>query len=202
MQNHTTQQHITELSLYSSAGERKYVNADEQVRFLDAASHHDPRTETLCMLLTYTGCRISEALALSASSVQTSSKVISIRSLKKRNKVVIREVPVPTILIEQFVDVFELTSPDDHRSHPSQPFWTWKRTWSWVQVKRVMAEAGIAGLHATPKGLRHGFGVRAVQSGIPLNLVQKWLGHAQLSTTAIYANAVGPEEHAIAMRMW
>ena len=50
--------------------------------------------------------------------------------------------------------------------------------------------------------LRHGFGVAAVTAGVPLNLVQKWLGHAQLSTTAIYADAVGEEEHAIAVRMW
>ena len=34
------------------------------------------------------------------------------------------------------------------------------------------------------------------------SLVQKWLGHAQLSTTAIYADAVGEEEHSIASRMW
>ena len=41
-----------------------------------------------------------------------------------------------------------------------------------------------------------------VSAGIPLNLVQKWLGHAQLSTTAIYADAVGEEEQSIASRMW
>jgi len=41
-----------------------------------------------------------------------------------------------------------------------------------------------------------------VSAGIPLNLVQKWLGHAQLTTTAIYANAVGAEEKDIARRMW
>ena len=29
-------------------------------------------------------------------------------------------------------------------------------------------------------------------------MVQKWLGHAQLTTTAIYANAVGEEEQSIA----
>ena len=29
-----------------------------------------------------------------------------------------------------------------------------------------------------------------------------WLGHAQLTTTAIYANAVGEEEQSIAARMW
>lgn len=34
------------------------------------------------------------------------------------------------------------------------------------------------------------------------HLMQKWLGHAQLSTTAIYANAVGAEEQSIAARMW
>ena len=62
-----------------------------------------------------------------------------------------------------------------------------------------MARAGVRGPQASPKGLRHGFGVAAVTAGVPLNLVQKWLGHAQLSTTAIYADAVGEEEHAITL---
>jgi site-specific recombinase XerD len=44
--------------------------------------------------------------------------------------------------------------------------------------------------------------VAAVTAGIPLNLVQKWLGHAPLSTTAVYASAVGAEEKDIAKRMW
>jgi site-specific recombinase XerD len=64
----------------------------------------------------------------------------------------------------------------------------------WRAVHAVMAAAGLDGVAASPKGLRHGFGVAAVTAGIPLNLVQKWLGHAQLSTTAVYANAVGAEE--------
>ena len=67
----------------------------------------------------------------------------------------------------------------------------------------VIAAAGIPdGPHACSKGLRHGFGVQAVSRGIALNMVQKWLGHAQLTTTAIYANAVGEEEQSIAARMW
>jgi integrase/recombinase XerD len=41
----------------------------------------------------------------------------------------------------------------------------------------------------------------AVSAGIPLNLEQNWLGHAQLSTTAVYSNAVGAEEKDIARRM-
>jgi integrase/recombinase XerD len=41
-----------------------------------------------------------------------------------------------------------------------------------------------------------------MQASIPLNLVQRWMGHAQLSTTAIYAEAMGKEERDIAARMW
>lgn len=33
-------------------------------------------------------------------------------------------------------------------------------------------------------------------------MLQKWLGHAQLTTTATYADAIGPEERDIAARMW
>ena len=65
-----------------------------------------------------------------------------------------------------------------------------------------MTAAKVSGLHATPKDLRHGFGIKAVTSGVPLNMVQKWLGHAQLSTTAIYADASGSEATQLAERMW
>ena len=67
------------------------------------------------------------------------------------------------------------------------------------------------GLHAAgesfpgpghPKGLRHAFAISALQAGVPINFVRKWLGHARLSTTEIYADAVGEEEHAIAERFW
>ena len=66
---------------------------------------------------------------------------------------------------------------------------------------RVFDDARISGPHATPRGLRHAFGVIGVQK-VPLNMVQKWMGHAQLSTTAIYADAVGEEEARLATRMW
>jgi hypothetical protein len=68
---------------------------------------------------------------------------------------------------------------------------------AYTRVIEVMAAAGIAGPQASPKGLRHGFGVACIEKGIPLNLVQRWLGHAQLATTAIYADAMGEEERGI-----
>jgi integrase/recombinase XerD len=44
--------------------------------------------------------------------------------------------------------------------------------------------------------------VQAVSRGIAPSMLQKYLGHAQLTTTAIYPSAVGEEEQGIAARMW
>jgi hypothetical protein len=40
-----------------------------------------------------------------------------------------------------------------------------------------MQSVGIAGLHATLKGLRHGLGIEAVVSNVALNVAQKRLRH-------------------------
>ncbi|MCC7250459.1 site-specific integrase [Hyphomicrobium sp.] len=192
--------HYGHASLYSGTGLRKYLTRDERARFL-AASLAVQRSDlrTLCLTLAYTGCRISEALALTAASVQAAEGIVAIRTLKKRNGlVVVREVPIPPLLIAEFERVHGLSS-----SHPLQRLWPLSRGRAWQLVKEVMAEAGIqAGIHATPKGLRHGFGLHAIRCGIPINLVQRWLGHASMTTTAIYLQAVGAEEREIAARMW
>ena len=36
---------------------------------------------------------------------------------------------------------------------------------------------------------------------VPLNVLQKWLGHAALSMIAVYAGTTGPEAKQIAERM-
>jgi integrase/recombinase XerD len=63
-----------------------------------------------------------------------------------------------------------------------------------------MMLAEVVGKVACPRGLRHAFGVGSLQAGVPLNLVQRWLGHARISTTAICAAASGPEEIGFANR--
>lgn len=188
-------QHQQHRSLYAADGRRKYLNLDERRAFLKAAAQQDHATRTLCLTLAYTGCRISEVLSLSLSSVQPVANLIAIRSLKKRGKVVVREIPVPSQLVSALLRGRKHDCPD-------RPLWSFGRTLAWRRVKDVMAKAGISGLQASPRGLRHGFAVSAVLSGVPLTLVQKWLGHASLTTTAIYADVVGPEERAMASRMW
>ncbi len=189
---------LTNASLYSPQGRRKYLTPLERSRFIVSAMQHPrPEVQTFCLVLAYTGCRISEALALFSASIEPDEAFIAIRSLKKRKKTyVIRQVPVPSSLIQSLQQTHPLMSAGTR-------LWTWSRSRAWQLVKAVMADAQIPpGLHATPKGLRHGFGVHAVRNGIPLNLVQRWMGHASLTTTAIYLEVMGEEEREIAQRMW
>jgi site-specific recombinase XerD len=52
------------------------------------------------------------------------------------------------------------------------------------------------------KGLRHAFGIKAISCGVPINTLQQLFGHAQLSTTSINADAMGPEKRQLVERMW
>jgi integrase/recombinase XerD len=191
------------MQLHTADGARKYLTAGERDAFLRAAEQAERQARTLCMTLAFSGCRLSEALALTADRVDLVAGVLIFESLKKRRSGLYRAVPVPPALLEALDLVHGIRERQSRRGKGrDERLWPWSRMTGWRAVHAVMDAAGLSGPHASPKGLRHGFGVAAVSAGIPLNLIQKWLGHAQLSTTAIYADAIGAEEQGIARRMW
>lgn len=65
-----------------------------------------------------------------------------------------------------------------------------------------MATAGISGIRACARGLRHSYGVHAILSRVPVTSLQTWMGHTCLETTKRYLVIGGPEEDQIAERMW
>jgi integrase/recombinase XerD len=191
------------MRLYDCRGQRKYLTPAEQQEFLQAAQDAPEKVRSFCATLAYTGCRISEALALTADRVDLGDGVLIFESLKKRRRGIYRAVPVPPVLLDTLDMVHEIRAARREAGRGyGVHLWDWSRATAWRRVREIMAAAGIAGLHATPKGLRHAFGIKATTSKIPLHMTQRWLGHTQLSTTSIYADAVGPEERQIAELMW
>lgn len=184
-------------SMFSGEGHRKYLTRSETDRFLAAAQQEGGAVYAFCWLMAATGCRISEALATVAQSIDFETGHIVIECLKKRRKQVFRAVPLSGTLLDQLKIWME-----NGTLNRTERLWPWSRMTGYRRITEVMQRAQIVGPWATPKGLRHGFGVRAVQSGAPLNMVQRWLGHADMKTTAIYASAMGPEEREIAARTW
>jgi integrase len=190
------------MSLYGSTGGRKYLNAAERRRFLRAARLSDPATRLFCLVLGWSGARISEVLALTPASIDMESGVVSIVTLKRRKRGIVRQVPLPRDVLRDLNRVFRLRLAQHDACLANRRLWNWSRTTAWRHVKAVMAAARVSGTPAAPKGLPHGFGVNAFQANVPPHLVQRWLGHASLRTTSIYGDVIGPEERAFAARMW
>jgi integrase/recombinase XerD len=153
-------------------------------------------------ILRWSGGRISEVLALTPAAIDIDSGIANILTLKRRKRGIVRQVPLPPHLLRELDRYFGLRRLQRDAQLAAKRIWRWSRTTAWRRVKEVMAEAGISGTPAMPKGLRHGFGLNAFETSVPPHLVQRWLGHASLRTTAIYADVVGPEERQFAERMW
>ena len=182
--------------MFDRRGNRKYLNRLERRAFLDAVKQEpDALRRAFCLTLFYTGCRISEALNLTAERVDLTGKAVVFETLKRRRRGYFRAVPIPDSLVTLLRQM--LTNPD-----PAQRVWNFSRATGCRLVTDYMAQAGIAGGMACPKGLRHGFAVACLAQKIPLPTVQKWMGHARLETTAIYLNVSGEEERELAKRLW
>jgi integrase/recombinase XerD len=187
--------------LYARDGARKYLNRVERSRVLAAVAALDPAKALFVLILAWTGARISEVLALTPASFQIEEGLVAIRTLKRRCHRV-REVPIPPALMGALEKRFGLRIAQRDPATATTRLWRFHRVTAWRFVKAIMREAQVVGRPACPRGLRHGFGVGALQAAVPLNLVQRWLGHASMRTTAIYADACGPEERALAARFW
>lgn len=197
------------MRLYDDTGSRLYLNADERADFLAAARKRPPRDRTLCETLLYTGCRPSELVAITPARIDLSANTVTIQSLKKRKdssgrqKIVFRAVPAPEDYLDTLNTAHGIREAQKAPRRANKPIFDLTRMQVWRIVKSVMVEAGIPDApHRTAKGLRHAYGINAVVNGIPLHMLQKWMGHADLKSTVIYADAIGQEEQDIAARMW
>jgi len=182
--------------MLNNSGERKYLTRSEIQKFLASSKLFEAETQSFCWILAETGCRISELLEIKLASFDFEEGSLSIRCLKKRRKKVFRTIPLSPNLIKS-VRIWLATGV-----LAEERLWPWSRMTAYRRVRDVMAAAGIHGAYATPRGLRHGFAVRAVQANVPLNMVQLWLGHADVKTTTIYTHVTGAEERELASRFW
>ena len=201
MSNSVASNFATGGALYATDGGRKYLNRAERRRVLAVMETLDPDKALFALTLAWSGARVSEVLALTPASFQIERGVVALRTLKRRRHSV-REVPLPPNVMAALNRHFDLSAMQRDGALAGQRLWPWRRETVWRFIKAVMEESDIVGRAACARGLRHAFGVGALQAAVPLNLVQRWLGHARISTTAIYADACGPEEQGFAARFW
>ena len=184
------------ISLYDSTGIRKYLNTSERKLFYKTVNQlHNEQKSLFLLLIFWTGVRISEALSTTKNSIDFEDQVLIVRSLKKRDKIVYRRIPLPPQLIARLEN---LPNPNDHGFR----LFPWSRRTASRYIMSIMKECNIRGSKACAKGLRHSFAVHCINHNIPITMLQKWMGHSHLSTTSIYLDIIGEEERELARRIW
>lgn len=140
------------------------------------------------------------------------SKPLVFRSLKKRKvgglgrvkQPQYRTVPVPEIMINSLDLVFGIRAIKKIQRELDDPLWTMSRPTTYRLVKRVMDRAGIKGMQATGKGLRHGFGVAMItaRKPLPIHILAELMGHSDTKSTEIYTQVVGEEKNKMVAEAW
>lgn len=187
-------------SLYDERGRRKYLVPMERKTFLQAALKIGGETASFCAVMVFCGTRISEALALTPERIDDANGTINIRTLKRR-EFVIRAMPVPRKLLIYLDCIHHYREAQHDPARASERLWKFSRTTAWRRIKFVMRQAAHPEYVSKPKSLRHAFGAEASMK-VALPMVQKWLGHASIKTTAIYTTLMGEEERIVARKTW
>jgi len=140
------------LSLFGLYGNRKYLNAAERHRFIEAAKRARPKVRQFCLTLGHSGGRISEVLALTPASIDIENGAVSIQTLKRRKRGIIRQVPLPPDLLDELEGLFKLREAQRNPERANERIWRFSRTTAWRYVKQVMAAAQITGMAPIAQG--------------------------------------------------
>lgn len=159
------------------------LSVDETIAFLNSIDH--PRYRVLLMTIYATGLRLSEALALRATDIDSKRMVVRVRQGKGKKD---RYVPLPPLLLEMLREHWRREHLHDllfpHLSDPSRPA---DPTGVQKYVQRFVAKAGLT-KKITPRTLRHCYATHLIEQGISTRVVQVLLGHADVHTTETYTH--------------
>jgi len=156
---------------------------------------HGARLRALIVALWRSGLRVQEALALTERDLDPRRGSVLVRNGKGGRR---REIgldtwgweqlrPWLTARVELPVGPLFCIIDGPTRGHP------WSSAGVRVELRRLAVQAGVRRRFA-PHQLRHAHALELAREGVPLNIIQRQLGHANLGTTSIYLQGIDTEE--------
>jgi len=156
---------------------------------------HGLRTRALIVLLWRAGLRISEALSLAESDLDPSRGSILVRRGKGGKR---REVGMDQWAwqhVNAWLDIRIVMRVGALLCVIDGP--TQGRPWSPTAARATLRELAVAARvrrRFAPHQLRHAHAVEMAREGVPLNVIQRQLGHANLGITSIYLQGIDSSE--------
>jgi len=169
------------------------LTSDEVELFLEQPDLKEAkgiRDKAMLELLYATGIRVSELIGLDLSDVNVTVGFIRCRSGEKE-----RIIPMYKVAVKALREYLEEVRPamveemDEPALFVNVGGSRMSRQGFWKIVKVYQKKAGIE-KEITPHTLRHSFAAHLLENGADLKDIQEMLGHADLSTTQIYAKVV------------
>jgi integrase/recombinase XerD len=152
----------------------------------------------LLELLYATGLRISELIALPASAARRDDDMLIVRGKGGKERLVPLNGAAKSAMRDYRA---ALAQWNEDRSLPSHSKWLFasfgedghlSRQHAARELKELAVAAGLRPEQVSPHVLRHAFASHLLHNGADLRVVQTLLGHADISTTQIYAHV--PDE--------
>lgn len=165
------------------------LSEEDTMRLLEQAKGNSPkelRDRAMLELLYATGIRVSELISLELTDINLQMEYITCRDGEKE-----RIIPFGTVArqaLEQYLKKGRaaLSKEDSRYLFTNCSGQSMSRQGFWKLIKSYGKKAGITG-ELTPHTLRHSFAVHLVSNGADIRSVQEMLGHADISTTQMYA---------------
>lgn len=179
------------------------LTGDEVSALIRAASTRSSsgiRARALIAVLYRGGLRISEALALEPKDLDEKAGTVTVLRGKGKRRRVVGLDPAAFALIERWMDRRRSLKVPARR----RLFCTLKgEPLDDSYVRRLLPRLGRRAeiekrVHA--HGLRHAHASQLAAEGLPVNLIQRQLGHSSLATTSRYLDHIAPEDLIDAMR--
>ena len=169
----------------------RILTGDEIKRLLEQPDVKDPkgcRDKAMLETLYATGIRVSELIALDETDVNLSTGLITCRNGRERI------IPIYESAVKS-IDRYLLISRPNLASHNQRALFVntsggrMTRQGFWKVLKSYSANAHIED-DITPQMLRNSFAAHLLENGADLRSLQEMLGHADISSTQVYARAV------------
>ena len=145
------------------------------------------RDKAMLELLYATGIKVSEIIDLTVSDINLQIGIVHLRNGKKE-----RIIPLYPAAVKSIADYLINVRPaivledDEDKLFTNMTGQQMSRQGFWKIVKHYAETAGIK-KDITPHTLRHSFAAHLLENGAKLSDIKEMLGHADLSSTQIYA---------------
>ena len=159
----------------------------EQPQCVDTKGYRD---HAMLELLYATGIRVSELIALDVSDLNLSAGIIHCAGKSKER--VIPLYPAAITALRDYVEEIRpsmIAAPDETALFVNMNGERMSRQGFWKIIKYYQQKAQID-KDITPHTLRHSFAAHLLENGADLRSIQEMLGHADISSTQIYANLI------------